>query len=236
MAILFTMSPVNHSYERCRAFIASNFVESPVEIKRFTPSVAISRKAYSQAHAIAEELITLMEVKSAFEGDAWTLFDRSLVERILEDHNLPKAMARYMPEDRDHDFTGLINEILGVHPSSWKLFHYTCDTIHKLAKIGGVILIGRGSHIITRGMPHVLKVRIIAPMEQRICRATKLLDIPTAEATRRVKQDDAARAAFVRSHFDEDVDDPLAYDLTINTGEMDARAAAKTLFAALRER
>jgi cytidylate kinase len=145
-------------------------------------------------------------------------------------------MAKYMPEDRDKDVTGLINEILGLHPSSWKLFHYTCDTIHKLAKIGNVILIGRGSHIITRTMPHVLKIRIIAPFERRVYRAAKILDISTTEARKRIRQDDAARSAFVRSHFDEDLNDPLAYDLIINTARLSEQSSARMLLKALHDR
>ena len=85
-------------------------------------------------------------------------------------------------------------------------------------------------------MPHVLKVRIIAPFERRVYRASKLLDITTAEARKKVRQDDAARTAFVRSHFDENVDDPLAYDLTINTGRLSVKTAALLLLRALHER
>ena len=30
----------------------------------------------------------------------WTIFDRNLVERVLEDHDLPARLAKFMPEDR----------------------------------------------------------------------------------------------------------------------------------------
>ena len=83
-------------------------------------------------------------------------------------------------------------------------------------------------------MPHVLKVRIVCPLEQRVERATRYLDIPKAEARKQIKQDDAARNAFVRSHFDEDLADPLAYDITLNTGSMEINAAARLLLEALR--
>jgi hypothetical protein len=230
------MSTVNHSYERCRSFIDSNFVEDQPHPNKTAMSVAISRQAFSHTHAIAEELIRLLrdDPKIGYEG--WALFDRDLVHQILDDHNLPDRLAEYMPEDRDRDFTGLINEILGLHPSSWKLFHYTCDTIYKLAKVGNVVLIGRGAHVITRNMPQVLKIRIIAPFDRRVYRAAKLRGIPTEEARKNLRPADAARAAFVRSHFDEDLNDPLAYDLTINTGRMSDKAAARLILSALHGR
>ena len=230
------MSLHSHAYARCKSFIDSNFVESPPQSKRIPLTLTISRQVHSGSHAIAEELIRLLDADKQLGQSPWALFDRDLVHQILKDHNLPKRLAKYMPEDRDRDFTGIINEVLGLHPSLWELFHHTCDTINRLAKVGNVIIIGRGAHIITRGMPHAYHVRIIAPFEQRVQRAARLLDCSHSEAGRRIRHDDQARAAFVRSHFDEPLDDPLAYDLIINTGRTSISEAARILLAALKAR
>ena len=229
------MSVDKSSLERCQAFIDSNFVKTQQKEKRKRLALTISRQIFSKSHAVADQLIALLQRDKQLGENPWALFDRDLVHRILEDHNLPKTIARYMPEDRDREVTGLINEILGLHPSSWTLFHYTCDTIHKLASVGNVIIIGRGSHIITRGMDHVIKVRIVCPLEKRIERAAAHLDLTRDEARKHVKQDDTARAAFVRSHFNEDLADPLAYDLILNTDRMSVEAAAHILLQALRD-
>ncbi len=229
------MSGQSHALERCRAFIDSNFIETRKEQKQEPVAVTISRQIFSGSHEIAELMIRELDADSQLGQNPWALFDRDLVQKILEDHNLPKRMARYMPEDRDHDLSGLINEILGLHPSLWKLFHYTCDTIHKLAKVGNVILIGRGAHIITRNMPHVYHVRIVAPMDQRIQRAARMLDISSTAAERTIHQDDQARAAYVSSHFDESLDNPFAYHLTINTGRTRPETAARIICSALRQ-
>ncbi len=228
------MSSQSHAYELCRAFIDSNFVESSPLAEEAPITLTLSRQAFSKTHAIAESLIKRLDTDSSLGQRKWALFDRNLVNKILEDHDLPDRLAKYMPEDRDREFTGAINEILGVHPSLWKLFHYTCDTIQKLAKVGNVVLIGRGAHIISRGMPHVLHVRIIAPFELRVQRAAQMLDITHTEAGKRIRQDDQARAAFVRSHFDEPLEDPYAYDLVLNTASIDTNMAADILFKALK--
>jgi len=230
------MSANSHALERCRAFIDSNFVKSPEEEHRTRAAVTISRQDFSGSHEIAELMIRELDADSELGRRNWALFDRDLVLKILEDHDLPKSIARYMPEDKDRDVSGLINELVGLHPSLWQLFHYTCDTIHKLAKKGNVILIGRGAHIIARDIPHVMHVRIVAPLEQRVQRAAKLLQISTGEAERKVHQEDQARAAFVRSHFDEALDNTFAYHLTINTGRTSLKAAASIICTALRQR
>jgi len=171
-----------------------------------------------------------MDRKGFPEAGKWALFDQNLVKRVLEDHNLPEHLARYMPEDRDHNLSGLINEILGVHPSQWELFHYTCDTIFRLAELGNVILIGRGAHILTREMEHVRHVRLIAPLEDRIKRARLKLDLNAKEAARAVRHRDAASEAYTRSHFDETLSNPEAYDLVLNTGRVSNAEAVDLLY------
>lgn len=227
------MDPHCLAIDRCRAFIDSNFVKQRPLPKRPRLAVALSREAFSDSHAIAEEMIQLLQKENHTKRREWALFDRDLVEKVLEDHHLPKLIGAYMPEDRDHNVTGLINEILGLHPSQWELFHHTCDTILKLAKVGNVIIIGRGAHVLTRHLPHVLRVRIVAPREERIARAMKRLEVSHGKAARRVRHEDAAREAYVRSHFDESLTEPLAYHLTLNSGGMSAKQAAGILTSAL---
>ncbi len=228
------MSQHSHSYQRCHSFVHSNFVKTRPVGNWQNPAVTISRQRFSHAHGIAEELLNLLNADPLLGSKQWALFDRDLVHKILEDHHLPQAISRYMPEDRDHDVSGIINEILGLHPSLWELFHHTCDTIMKLASIGNVILIGRGSHIITRNLSHVIHVRVIAPLEQRIERAATIEQISTASAARLIRQEDHASTAFVKSHFDEDPDNPAAYHLTINTGKAGPKAAAAIIHTAIK--
>lgn len=228
------MSENSHAYIRCQAFINSNFIESPpVQAAKPTRALSISRQVYSRSHAISEKLIRLLQTDREVGPGDWALFDRDLVHKILAEHNLPHHIARYMPEDKEHPVANTINEILGLHPSMWDLFHYTCDTIYQLARRGNVILIGRGAHIVTRGLPHVLRVRLIAPRELRIRRAAEILKISDAEAAKVITRADNSQAAYVKSHFAESIEDPTAYDMVLNTGTINEDTVAKILFHAL---
>ncbi len=231
-----TTGGTKDAFQRCKAVIDSNFIEDGDRPRKTTPTPAItlSRLPCSGSHEIAKALLPQLEADPLLGGTPWALFDRELVHRTLEDHHLPKRLARYMPEDKDHEVSGLINEILGLHPSLWELFHHTCDTIVKLARMGNVILIGRGAHVLARGMPWVLRVRVVAPFEYRLQRAMTETGLPHGRAYRRLRQDDQARAAYIRSHFNESVDDPFAYDLTLNTANWSSEASAGILHEALR--
>ncbi|MFO7726100.1 MAG: cytidylate kinase-like family protein [Oceanipulchritudo sp.] len=224
------MNAEQKSFRRCEAFIESNFMDSPKVRERVPVALTLSRESFSRCHEISEELIRKLDEDADSETGKWALFDQNLVRQVLEDHDLPERLARYMPEDRDHHLQGLINEILGVHPSQWQLFHYTCDTIYRLAKMGNVILIGRGSHIITRGMGHVRHARLVAPREDRVERASRRLGISTQEAAREVRQRDAASEAYARSHFDESLSETKAYDLVLNTGRLSNHEAVNLLY------
>ena len=76
----------------------------------------------------------------------WMVFDRNLVEQVLEDHHLPNHLARLMPEDRVSDLTDMLHQMFGFHPPFWTLVHQTSETILRLANQGNVILIGRGAN------------------------------------------------------------------------------------------
>lgn len=222
--------------KRCEAYLKSNFVEDRRPAGKQARLVTLSRAAYSQAHEIGEHLINLLEADPKLGKDRWALFDKHLVTKVLESHELPTSLAKHMPEDREHTWTSLINEIVGLHPSLWELFHHTCDTILKLASQGNVILVGRGSHILTRHFEASVHARIVAPEEVRAIRAAKINNCTYKEAIRMLHHEDHARAAYLRSHFSESIDDPLAYDLIINTGRTKPRDAAALLYELLRNR
>ena len=56
------------------------------------------------------------------------------------------------------------------------------------------------------------------------------------DAAKRVREEDHARRRYLRRYFDADIDDPLLYDLVINTGRLGfTRAAELIAQAAMRK-
>jgi hypothetical protein len=77
------------------------------------------------------------------------VFDRNLVDKVLEDHDLPAQLARFMPEDRASELSNIMDGLFGLHPHSETLVRKTAETILHLAELGNVVVIGRGSNIVT---------------------------------------------------------------------------------------
>ena len=88
--------------------------------------------------------------------------------KVLEDHKLPRHLEKILPEDRASRVQYLLADIFNVHPSENIMLKLIAETILKLAELGNVILIGRGGNIITAKLPHVLHVRLVAPLAERI--------------------------------------------------------------------
>jgi len=51
-----------------------------------------------------------------------------------------------------------------------------------------------------------------------------------------VQKSDRERAAFIEHHFHRNIDDPLAYDLILNTGEVSVEAAAELIQLGLKRK
>lgn len=197
---------------------------------RVRPVVTFSRETAAGAHSIALRLAELLEARSK---EKWGVLDRELVMEVIKTHNLPARVAEYMPEAPRREVTGWVEELLGVHPPVWTLVEKTNDTIRRLANAGNVILVGRGAHSVTSRTSTAFHVRLVAPLEKRVERATSTYEVSIQEARRLVEQKDRERRHYVKQNFDRDVGDALDYHLVLNTGLLSDEEAAQLIAEAV---
>ena len=197
-------------------------------------AVTISRETGAGASVVAQKVIEILE--SQHVGNVlypWAAFDRELVTKALTDHSLPATLAHYMPEDAQSQIIDLVEELLGAHPPSWTLLQQTNETIKRLANRGNVILIGRGSHLVTTHLPHVFHVRLVAPVTSRVSHVMQREHLPALAAAEYVQKGDKAKARYIRRNFGSRVQDPLQFHLTINTGLVGFQKAAEIIARAV---
>ena len=194
------------------------------------PVVTISRESGAGAVTIARMLAKKLDQRSTDPDDPpWTVFNRKLVEKVLEDHELPGTLKRFMPEDAIFDLKDAVEQQLGLHPANWTLVQHTTDTIVRLAHLGHVVLVGRGSNIITANVIRSLHVRLVAPIEARIRHIEEFYGMSQKEAVEYVQATDKARMRYVRRYFRAGVEDPLEYDLVINTARTGFEGAVRII-------
>lgn len=190
------------------------------------PAITLSRQAGTRAHQVASHLSEILQQLVPGNGRPWTVFDKNLIEHILEDHDLPKRLASIMPEDRVSTITDIVQELCGVHPSRWTLMHQAAETMIRLAELGQVILVGRGASAVTAGMRRVFHVRLIGSLEQRAANLADTDQLTRAEAREKAKLIDSGQRRYLKRYFRRDIEDSLMYHLILNTDQFDPAASA----------
>ena len=204
------------------------FVENSPRVQ--LPAITISRQAGAGAITIGHLAAKILDDQcSGSPKVPWTVFERNLAEKVLQEHNLPVNLEQFMPEDTTFPLSDAVEELLGLHPSSWTMVQHTTQTIRRLAIMGNVILVGRGSNFISAHFPHVFHVRLIAPHKYRVRHIEEYYHLSPAEAAEKVHDLDEARRRYVRRYFRADVADPLHYHLTINTSNTGYQKAAQII-------
>ena len=191
--------------------------------------ITISRQSGTGGHLVAEEVARYLQLHGPRGAASWMIFDRNLLEKVLEVHNLPARLAKYMPEDRISGIEDTLDELFGLHPPSWTLVEKTSDTILKLEDLGHVILLGRGANIITSKLHNMFHVRLVGPRETRIEFIQHDRKLDKKAASELVDHEDDGRRRYLKKYFHREIDDPTLYHLVINAPEMGHGAVAKLI-------
>ena len=188
-----------------------------------TFTIAISREAGINAGAYA---------RAIGEQLGWPVWDRELLDLIAM--RLGSKVTELEPLDERHIswIQESLEAFLLVHAVNQHAFvRHLREVIQDLAAGGDCIIVGRGA-------PHILppkttlKVRLVAPLEERVAAFQKQMGIADAgHATRELEKIDRERVRFVNEHFHKDSVDPAAYDIVLNVShfsQIDCRCSCWT--------
>ncbi len=131
------------------------------------PCITISRQTGAAAGEISDLLIDILKSRTKNRKSEWAVFDKNLIEKVIEDHKLPEKLSDYLTEEKHSFLNSIMNELFGIHPSPFRLVYKTTKTILQLAQIGNCIIVGRAANIILRKMDNTYHIRIIAPLKKK---------------------------------------------------------------------
>lgn len=100
------------------------------------------------------------------------------------------------------------------------------SVITELAKNQPIVIQGRGSQYILKGYPESLHILTIAPVELRVKRVMVKLQLDQESAEKEISRTDNSRREFIKRYFGADQEDPIHYDLVINTEHLTFENAA----------
>ena len=188
----------------------------PNDSRLGNPFVTISRQTGAYGITVSKDLCVYLQKNEKRTKCIWTVFDKELIEKVIQDHDLPETVLPYLSEDTVSEIQDMIEESLGLHPSHDLLVMKTNKTILHLAQLGYAIIVGRASNIITAKMPGGLSIRLVCPLEKRIEHVQEYYKLTLKAAKEFVSEGDRKRKNYVKKYFDRDIEDPLLYDMLIN--------------------
>ncbi|MFH1861943.1 MAG: cytidylate kinase family protein [bacterium] len=99
------------------------------------------------------------------------------------------------------------------------------------ASKGCVVFHGHAGHFLLSDVPWVLKVRLIAPMEQRIAVLQQTTNMDRYEAEQYINKVDEDRKRWIRFLYNVDWNDPAHFDVVVNLRTMSLETASDLICA-----
>lgn len=100
------------------------------------------------------------------------------------------------------------------------------------AESGRLVYHGYAGHLLLRGLPAVLRIRLVAPMEYRTRKEMEAKGVDREHAEQAIQRLDQGRLAWARAMYGVDVRDPGLYDLVINLEVMSIPSACSVVVEA----
>jgi cytidylate kinase len=204
------------------------------------PIVTVSRQYGSGGSEVAERVANAL---------GWKLYDNAVVEEVAarlrltpaevsaREERVPSlvermasAMALGVPE-----VMPVVGDMAAV-PSEERMVMVTKRVIEDAVDAGPAVLVGRGAQCMLARRSDALHVYCYAPEEDLIRYVIENLDIPPAEAPKKVADMNHQREAYVRLHWKRNWRDVANYDLCVNTASLGLDGAARLVTEVARER
>lgn len=166
--------------------------------------ITISRGSYHHGKAVAEKLAAKL---------GYACISRDQIIDSLEEFHLPEIKLKRSLHDAfsllDRFPNGKQRYIAAVRAELLKRF-----------QAGRIVYHGLSGHHYIKTISHVLKVRIIADIENRIEAEMERSGISAGQARRLLKKDDEERRKWAMFLYDTDLFDSSLYNLVIRIGHL----------------
>jgi len=162
--------------------------------------ITISRGSYSKGKEVAEKVAARLGYECISREvllDASGRFDIPEVKLIRAIHDAPSILERFSQGKQAY-------------------IAYIRSALARRAQKGNVVYHGLAGHLLLKGIPHILKVRIIANLEDRVKSEMSREKISEEEARSLILRDDQERRKWTRGLYGLDPWDSALYDLVVH--------------------
>lgn len=178
--------------------------------------ITISRGSYSKGKQVAEKLAERLK---------YDCLSRNVIINASEQFNIEEGkLARAL-----HDSPSFVDRITYGRE---KYIAFIQQAFLAHIRKDNVVYHGLAGHFFLKDAPNVLKVRIIANMQERIREEMRRENISEHDARRLLIKDDHDRRRWGEYFYGVDTRDPNLYDLVIHIDKLDIDAAVDLIIQA----
>jgi len=180
--------------------------------------ITISRGSYSHGKEIAEKVAEILGYECVSR------------EILLEASQYFNVSEKKLLESI-HDAPSLLDRI--THGRE-KYIAYIRAALLDHVQRDNVVYHGHAGHLLIPEVPYVLKVRVIAKMDERIAFVQKQRHMSEDEAVAFLANEDKQRALWTRYLYKVDIEDPRLYDIILNIAGLRIIDACNIICAAVK--
>jgi len=181
--------------------------------------LTISRGSYSRGKEVAEKLCRALK---------YECLSREVVLEASEHFNIPEVrLVRAI-----HDAPSVLDRF--TYGKEKYVAFFRAALLKRVQK-DNVVYHGLAGHFFLQRVPHVLKVRIIANLEDRVKEETEREGISEEEARRILVKDDGERRKWGIHLYGADTWDPMLYDLVVHIDNMGVDEAVAVILSTLKQ-
>ncbi|MHC1727114.1 MAG: cytidylate kinase family protein [Syntrophobacteraceae bacterium] len=177
------------------------------------PIITISRGSYSKGKEVAEKVAERLNYKCVA---------REIFIEASREFNIPEVkLVRAL-----HDAPSILDQFTY---GKEKFIAYFQASLLKCLQRDNVVYHGLAGHFFLKGISHVLKVRIIADMEDRVRLEMAREDIQREEALSILIKDDAERRKWSMNLYGIDTADSKLYDMVLHIRKINVDDAVELI-------
>lgn len=162
--------------------------------------ITISRGSYSKGKEVAER---------AAERLGYRCISREVILKASGIYHIPEIKL----VKAIHDAPSVLDRFSG---GKLAYIAYYKSALARLVREDNIVYHGLAGHVLLKGVPHVLKVRIIADLADRVRDEMKRETLSEKEARSMILKDDEERRKWTQSLYGADPWDSSLYDLVVH--------------------
>jgi CMP/dCMP kinase len=160
------------------------------------------------------------------------VYDREIIHSIAEAARVSEHDVAFLDEKAHPPLTDWFRSMQPDALSSAAYFEQLVRLVRGFGRLGDSVILGRGAHLIL-GPGEAVRVRVVAPLHDRVSTVAERDGVDRPEAARRVALAEAEQRAFLARYFHVDPADQSLFDLVINTALLGVEGAVDLVSATL---